>query len=313
MTRQVPVDRITRKGRIGEAAAWVLAVIAWAISFGTQVALSAAHGFHGPVDWEAVGMGALADLASLSMMLLALDQAERGKSAKLTWLLSLMAAGMMEWANIVYAGSDRVAVLLHAWPPFLAVSIVFVLVHVRRTNAAPTAAGEVIDAAPEPPPVPRPTLPFHVERANAMRALLAEPGGRALSDHQLGARLGIEAGYAGRLRTEIEGGAPASASTSRPEPDRTGPLSGPDRTEPANRSEPTSGADPNRERTGAPEPRALPPGRVTEAAWREALADLGPDASNEQLSGRLGCHADSIRRYRRRFGQSDRPRVVASD
>jgi hypothetical protein len=36
-----------------------------------------------------------------------------------------------------------------------------------------------------------------------MRAVLAEPGGRALSGKELGARLGIDPGYARRLRSEV--------------------------------------------------------------------------------------------------------------
>jgi hypothetical protein len=41
-------------------------------------------------------------------------------------------------------------------------------------------------------------------RADEMRALLAEPGGRALTGDELGARLGIDPGYARRLRAEVE-------------------------------------------------------------------------------------------------------------
>ena len=143
---------ITRKGRIGEIAAWCIAVIAWAISYGTQVALAVAHGFHGPDDWEAAGMGATSDLLSLACMMIALDQAERGKSTPLAWVLSVAAALMMEWANVVYAGTDRVAIVLHAWPPAVAVSVVFLLVHVRRVNAADHRPEP--DLGPEPPATP---------------------------------------------------------------------------------------------------------------------------------------------------------------
>lgn len=142
---------ITLKGRIGEIAAWCIAVIAWAISYGTQVALAVGHGFHGPDDWEAAGMGATSDLLSLACMMIALDQAERGKSTPLAWVLSVAAALMMEWANVVYAGTDRVAIILHAWPPAVAVSVVFLLVHVRRVNSA--------DRRPAPDPEPEPAAP----------------------------------------------------------------------------------------------------------------------------------------------------------
>lgn len=152
---------ITRKGRIGEIAAWGIAGIAWCISYGTQVALAVEHGFHGPEDWEAAGMGATSDLLSLACMMIALDQAERGKSTPLAWVLSVAAAVMMEWANIVYAGSDFVAIILHAWPPAVAVSVVFLLVHVRRVNAMdrdPEPTPEVEPPAPPPAPFPRPPL-----------------------------------------------------------------------------------------------------------------------------------------------------------
>lgn len=93
---------------------------------------------------------------------------------------------------------------------------------------------------------------------------------------------------------------PATPTWTPPEPNgRTGP----DRTgEPVRRSLP-----------GSPARLALPAGRVTEAMWREAVSELGPDASNEQLAKRLGCHKDSVRRYRRTFTSADRPRVVSAD
>jgi Protein of unknown function (DUF2637) len=240
-----PADRITLKGRIGEAAAWAIAVIAWAISYGTQVALARDHGIHGWSDWEAIGMGALADLASLSMMMLALDQAERGKPARLTWVLAVLAALMMEWANIAYAGDDLVAIVLHAWPPFLAVTIVFVLVHYRRENAEPPGV-VVIDSG------------------------------------------------------QVE------------YPDRTAePLAG----QPNSRTEPLSSPN-NRGEAVPPEPGDGPADRpdstVTEAMFREAILELGPDASNKRLADRLGVHPDSIRRYRRRWPDAARPRVLSS-
>lgn len=190
---------ITRKGRIGEAAAWAIAVIAWCISYGTQVALAIEHGFHGPEDWEAAGMGATSDLLSLACMMIALDQAERGKSTPLAWLLSVAAALMMEWANIVYAGRDIVAIILHAWPPAVAVSVVFLLVHVRKENAR---IADVSEPDPEPPPTP-PRVSAPVRLVEAMGDLLSKPGARALSDHQLGVCLGISADDAGRLREVV--------------------------------------------------------------------------------------------------------------
>ena len=240
MNGQAP-DRITRKGRIGEITAWAIAAIAWGISLTSQVGLAFDHGFHGWRDVEALGDGLLPDLASLAMGALALDQAERGRPARLTWGLSILSGVFMEWANIAYAWPDPEAVILHSFPPFLVVATLYVLVHTRRTNATP-AAGQVIDVTPEPD------------------------------------------------RT----------GPNRTEPDRTGePLSGP----------PAPGPLP------APHaPRALPAGRVTEAMWAEALSALGPDATNEQLGERLGCHPDSVRRYRRRFAAvRGLPRVVSSD
>jgi hypothetical protein len=236
-------DRITLKGRVGELAAWAIAGIAWLISYGTQVALARDHGFHGPSDWEAAGMGLLSDLASLACMMLALDQAERGKDSRLSWVLAGVSALMMEWANVVYAGSDPVAVILHGWPPFLAVSIVFLLVHVRRTNAAP-AAGAVIASEPVRP-----------------------------------------------------GGPDTGHRTGHPDT-RTGRLSGPGRRLPAARPEQADGS-------------ADTPDGITEDRFRAALQEFGPGATNRQLADRLGVHPDSVRRYRRRWPDAVRPRLMA--
>jgi len=236
--------RVTLKGRVGEWAAWGIAAIAWGISLASQVGLAFAHGFRGWSNIEALGDGLLPDLASLSMMMLALDQAERGRPARLTWGLSILAGVFMEWANIAYAWPDPEAVILHAWPPFLVVATLYVLVHTRRTNAAP-AAGQVIDV----PPAPEPDRPVRTEpnRTEPLSGLMSGPSGR-------------------------------------------GSLSEP------------------------PAPRALPAARVTEAMWAEALSALGPNATNEQLGERLGCHPDSVRRYRRRFAAVRvPPHVVSAD
>lgn len=170
---------ITRKGRVGEVSAWCIAVIAWSISYGTQVALAVQHGFHGWSDAEAYAEGLLADLASLSMMCLALDQAERGRPAKLTWGLSILAALFMEWANVTYAIGDPEAVILHAWPPFLAVVTVFVLVHIRRTNAATTPPP--FRPGPDLPPEPAAPLPphAHVELPSVVSVETGVPNGRS--------------------------------------------------------------------------------------------------------------------------------------
>src|SRR2546429_1241748 len=87
------------------------------------------------------------------MMLISLDQAERGRSSRLTWLISAAAAGMMEWANVAFAWGDQVSVILHAWPPLLAVATLFVLVHVRRTNHEDVAILPAPAEEPGPPEV----------------------------------------------------------------------------------------------------------------------------------------------------------------
>ena len=46
------------------------------------------------------------------------------------------------------------------------------------------------------------------ERQRQLRELLAEPEGRGLTSEQIGERLGINAGYARRLRAEVEGADP---------------------------------------------------------------------------------------------------------
>lgn len=45
---------------------------------------------------------------------------------------------------------------------------------------------------------------------------------------------------------------------------------------------------------------------VSEAEFRAAILELGPGASNAAIGARLDVHPDSIRRYRRRFGDVER-------
>ena len=90
---------------------------------------------------------------------------------------------------------------------------------------------------------------------------------------------------------------PWPPNSTPPEPNR--------RTEPNRTAESVHGS-----LSGSPARLALPAARVSEAAWRDALRELGPGASNEQLAERLGCAADSIRRYRRRWPDANRPHVV---
>lgn len=104
----------------------------------------------------------------------------------------------------------------------------------------------------------------------------------------------------------IDGRNAPNVTDSEPLPgQRTAVLSGPDgRTEALVRAPEVRPGPP-----ASPENRAR---SVTETEWTAALAELGPDASNDAIAGRLGVHPDSIRRYRRRWPDSGRPRVVTS-
>ena len=126
---KLAMNRGSWLGRAGESAAWAISAVAWALSFSAQMSLAAAHGFGG---WETWAWPATTDLAGLTGMLIALDQARRNCSAVVAWLIALAAAGVMVAANIGAAVGDPVSMLLHAWPPSIALASWFLLVHVRR-------------------------------------------------------------------------------------------------------------------------------------------------------------------------------------
>lgn len=118
-------------GRAGEGAAWAISAVAWALSFTAQMTLAGQHGF---VSWEVWAWPATTDLAGLTGMLIALDQARRHQSTLVAWLIALAAAAVMVAANIGSSVGDPVAMLLHAWPPSIALACWFLLVHVRKVG-----------------------------------------------------------------------------------------------------------------------------------------------------------------------------------
>lgn len=288
----VPVKsaHVTTKGRIGEAVAWLIAAIAWGISLTSQVELALEHGFHGWRNVEALGDGSLPDLTSIAMALLALDQSERGKSAWLTWILSLLSFGFMEWANVALAWPDPEAVILHSLPPFLVLSTLFVLTHTRRTNAPPPGHGPPIENPPPGPTSPPDPLVDEV----TMRGLLASPAGRALSPRQLAELLGVsDEEYAARLRDEIQREGQVEAPPPPPSPPPPAP--------PKPRRPPLALPPPSDDR------RRLTRAEV-EAAVREARKDLveqlgGVEPTDEEIAARMAerfkypMAAGSVRRY----------------
>jgi hypothetical protein len=141
------VKRTSLLGRTGEAAAWAISAVAWALSFTAQMQLAGAHGF---TSWEVWAWPATTDLAGLTGMLIALDQARKRGSTVVAWLIALAAAAVMVAANIGAAVGDPVAMMLHAWPPSIALASWFLLVHVRR---APKAIVDAHEDAHAPVPV----------------------------------------------------------------------------------------------------------------------------------------------------------------
>src|SRR5262249_2287801 len=105
---------MTRLGRLGELSAWAISAVAWALSFAAQMQLAGAHGF---VGWEVWAWPATTDLAGLTGMLIALDQARRNGSTVVAWLIAIAAAAVMVAANVGAFVGDPVSMLLHAWPP----------------------------------------------------------------------------------------------------------------------------------------------------------------------------------------------------
>ncbi len=160
------MKRTSLLGRTGEAAAWAISAVAWALSFTAQMQLAGAHGF---TTWAVWAWPATTDLAGLTGMLIALDQARRNGSTVVAWLIALAAAAVMVAANIGAAVGDPVAMMLHAWPPSIALASWFLLVHVRR--APKMRQSEDIDAPAEPV--------ISEVKSEPVKALPVVPNGRA--------------------------------------------------------------------------------------------------------------------------------------
>lgn len=104
------------------------------------MALVAAHGL---TPWTVWAWPATTDLAGLVGMLIALDQMRRKPSTWMAWLIAFAAAAVMVAANVGSTVGDPIAMLLHAWPPTIALACWYLLVHVRHATAAkpkPTSA-----------------------------------------------------------------------------------------------------------------------------------------------------------------------------
>lgn len=127
-------DKQTRPsalGRIGEISAWAISVVAWAISYESQAALAQREGRFA-AGWEAWAWPMTVDLASLAAMVLALDQARRGRRSTVAWTIAVVSALVMVAANIVSAWGSAIAVGMHMWPPLIALGSWYLLVHDRR-------------------------------------------------------------------------------------------------------------------------------------------------------------------------------------
>jgi hypothetical protein len=128
--------RATAWARWAVPAAWAITGLAWVLSYAGQYTLARAHGY----PWPLAALWPLTvDLAGLVCMLLALDLAERGMSAWEAWAIAGGAAAVMVAANVVVAWPDLVAMLMHAWPPVIALACWHLLVHGRRQRHGPSS------------------------------------------------------------------------------------------------------------------------------------------------------------------------------
>jgi small-conductance mechanosensitive channel len=184
---------MTKLGRLGELSAWAISGVAWALSFAAQMQLAGAHGFAG---WEVWAWPATTDLAGLTGMLIALDQARRNGSTVVAWLIAIAAAAVMVAANVGAYVGDPVAMLLHAWPPSIALASWYLLVHVRRGARSTIARGRTADRLEDRNPVPT-RLPA---RATVRRQLARR--GSALTVDDVVAKAGISRRRAAALLRE---------------------------------------------------------------------------------------------------------------
>jgi hypothetical protein len=182
-------------GRAGEASAWAISAVAWALSFAAQMQLAGAHGFR---SWEVWAWPLTTDLAGLVGMLIALDQTRRGGSTAVAWLIAIAAAGVMVAANIGAAVGDGVSMLMHAWPPSIALACWFLLVHVRR--AQDISEDEDIDSHTEGMAA---TSPRAVSARQQVERLYQRHGASLTTD-QVALRVGLSQRHASRLLGQIK-------------------------------------------------------------------------------------------------------------
>ncbi len=118
--------------RWAEVAAWAISGLAWGLSYTSQYILARDHGYGAlAVLWPLT-----VDLASLVAMLLALDMARRSLNALEAWAIAFGSALVMIGANVLMAWPDAISMVMHAWPPVIALACWHLLVHGRRQGTA---------------------------------------------------------------------------------------------------------------------------------------------------------------------------------
>lgn len=121
------------------AAVWLAAlaaVLAWVLSYSSQVVLAAQHGYPA---WQAALWPLTTDLVSLALMIVAMDAADtkrRGATVR-TACLTILGAGVMVTGNAIVAWPDQIAIAMHTWPPLIGAALWYVLAHDRPRRAVP--------------------------------------------------------------------------------------------------------------------------------------------------------------------------------
>jgi hypothetical protein len=174
--------------RWAEVAAWGISGLAWGLSYMSQYILARDHGYGGlAILWPLT-----VDLASLVAMLLALDMARRSLNALEAWAIAFGSALVMIGANVLMAWPDAISMVMHAWPPVIALACWHLLVHGRRQSKE---ARPVRDPAHDPN---QPTRRVGA-RAEVRRLLARNP---ALTAEQVAKRADVSIPHARRLIRE---------------------------------------------------------------------------------------------------------------
>lgn len=188
--------RPTSLSRMAEAAVAAISGLAYAISYASLYDLAQHHNFHGQGEWESIAWPTTVDLASLATGIIGLDRASRGKSAWLAGLISAVAAAIMVAGNVAANLGDSISMLMHAWPPVIALACWYMLVRSRRDDAndrglledepepANDAAGSSLSTdSPTPRPNGRRPDPRVLRLARAGRDWKAVAAATGLGEH----------------------------------------------------------------------------------------------------------------------------------